>query len=350
MDRLYLDDPDAVTPDEETEEQRLVASNGDEHERAILSEFQSATLGLVIIPRGDDAVAATLAAMKARTPVIYQAALVADAFEGFADFLVKGVSGYQVWDTKLARSVRPYFAIQLCCYSEMLTAMFDEGMPEKFGVILGTGERAEFRVEDFIHYYRRVKAGFLGMQSRFSADFENRPEPCPRADHGRWASHAEAYFESRDHLVRVAGISVGQIKKLTAFGLGTVAQLAAASGAKVPKLARNTTEKLAAQARLQMETREDRKVNPDAPPRFELLSRQLGPNGQPAGLAALPPNHPADVFYDMEGFPLVAGGLEYLYGVCFWQSGALQYADWWAHDRAEERSAFEACVDWVYNR
>ena len=74
-------------------------------------------------------------------------------------------------------------------------------------------------------------------------------------------------------------------------------------------------EKLAAQARLQCQTRADRTEKPDAPPRYELLP-QTGANGEPVGLAALPPDHPADVFFDMEGYPLAPGGLEYLFGVC----------------------------------
>ena len=51
------------------------------------------------------------------------------------------------------------------------------------------------------------------------------------------------------------------------------------------------------------------------PPRYEVLP-SIDENGQPVGLAALPPDHPADVFFDMEGYPLVAGGLEYLFGIC----------------------------------
>ena len=48
---------------------------------------------------------------------------------------------------------------------------------------------------------------------------------------------------------------------------------------------------------------------------MRLLSH-TGTNGEPVGLATLPPDHPADVFFDMEGYPLATGGLEYLFGVC----------------------------------
>ena len=54
----------------------------------------------------------------------------------------------------------------------------------------------------------------------------------------------------------------------------------------------------------------------------------------------------------MEGYPLVAGGLEYLFGVYGLkeQTGSLEFKDWWAHDRDEEKLAFEGFLDWVFER
>ena len=152
------------------------------------------------------------------------------------------------------------------------------------------------------------------MQDGFTGNLADCPEPQPRAEHRRWTSHAEAFFTKTDHLVQVAGISVGQIKKLKTAGIKTVAELANASGKQIHKLAGDSLEKLVAQARLQCQTRADRAKQPDAPPRFEILP-YTGANGEPLGLAALPPDHPADVFFDMEGYPLVSGGLEYLFGL-----------------------------------
>ena len=63
------------------------------------------------------------------------------------------------------------------------------------------------------------------MQDRFTGRLEDRPEPLPRADHYQWTSHAERFFEERDHLVRVANITVGQIKKLHKAGVTTMTQL-----------------------------------------------------------------------------------------------------------------------------
>ena len=215
----------------------------------------------------------------------------------------------------------------------MLAAATGQGMPERIGVILGNSERVEFRVEDFIHYYRHIKDSFLAMQAAFSGKMDDCPEPLPRAEHGRWTSYAEKFFLEKDHLVQVAGISVGQIKKLKVAGIATMAGLAAASGKSVHKLDVGTLEKLVSQARLQCETLEDRKAKPDAKPRYEVLPHK-GLNGEPRGLAVLPPANPADVSFDMEGYPLVPGGLEYLFGT--WSRNetiAFEFRDWWAHDR-----------------
>lgn len=351
MDRYDLENPGVFEPDEETEDQKLIIETGNKHEQAVLTELRESTPGLSEIDRRDrKAIAKTLEAVKAEAPIIYQAALEAEGFAGFADFMILDERDrYQIWDTKLARSPKPYYAIQLCCYSYMFSAVTGEPMPEKFGVILGTNERVAFRTEDFIHYYRRVRTSFLRLQDEFSGNLDDRPEPLTRADHGHWSSHAEEYFEERDHLVRVAGISVGQIKKLKAAEIKTMTDLAAIANQSVPKLAADTLDKLAAQARLQCETQKRRVDDPEAQAIFEIIQQENG--SEPTGLAALQPENAADVFFDMEGYPIVIGGLEYLFGASARnEAGKFEYLDWWAHNRQEEKHAFEGFIDWVFAR
>jgi len=350
MDRYYLENPSTIKPDEETDDEKLIAQTGNVHERGVLDEFKSTNPNLIEINKNDSvaSVKNTRDAILSKIPIIYQAAFEVRDFAGFADFLILDKSGkYQVWDTKLARSPKPYYAIQLCCYSEMLAEETGERLPEKFGIILGSQERVEFRVEDFVHYYRHIKASFLALQHRFTGEITDRPEPLARADHGRWTSVAEQFFLDTDHLIRVAGITVGQIKKLNVSGIATMSDLAAVAGKSVPKLASDTLEKLIAQSRLQCQTIADRIENPDSPPRYEILPPR-GANGEPKGLAALPPHCPADVIFDMESYPLVPGGLEYLFGACTLDK--LKFYDWWAHDREEEKQAFEEFIDWAFDR
>lgn len=370
MDRYYLENRDAIIPDEATEEDLLISRTGEQHEHAVLAELKSTFPGLAEISndRAVDARVETIKAINSEAPIIYQAFLESGRFAGFADFLVRNpAGGYHVWDTKLARSPRPYFIIQLCCYSEMLAAATGIRLPEAFGIILGKAqqdepskkrplklgsmEQVEFRIEDFIHYYRHVKSNFLALQDSFTGNVADRPEPLPRADHGRWSSHAEEFFSGTDHLVQVAGISVGQIKRLKEHGIRTVSELAGSSGKSVNRIPESTLEKLASQARLQCQTRNDREVNPETPPRYEVLPTRDA-YGAPIGLGSLPAAHPADVFFDIEGYPLAAGGLEYLFGASVWngRTDSLEFRDWWAHDRDEEKRAFEGFVDWVFAR
>lgn len=351
MDRYHLECPQAVTPDDDTDEERLIAQTGQEHEQIVLEELRTAQDGIVEIQTADVHAAReqTRAAIMAKSPMIYQATLCAGQFAGHADFLMlDGAGRYQVWDTKLARSPKPYYAIQLCCYAEMLAEMTGLPSSDRFGIILGAKERVELHLEHFIHYYRNIKRSFLAMQERYTGRLSDRPEPLPRADHHQWTSHAEEFFQQRDHLVRVASMTVGQIKKLNKAGITTMVQLAQATGRTIPRLSQDTLEKLVAQARLQCGTIADRTKNADAPPRYEVLPH-LGNNGERVGLAALPPDDPADVFFDMEGYPLAPGGLEYLFGVCLWnsQTQSYKFKDWWAHDREEEKSGFEGFIDWV---
>src|SRR4030095_7027369 len=207
LDRYYLENPEAIAPDKQTEEEELLSRTGDKHEQSVLGGYKAST-SIIEIPKVNFATAhgATLAAIKDKAPIIYQAALQDGVFAGYADFLELDTAGkYQVWDTKLALSPKPYYPIQLCCYSEMLAASTGQGMPERIGVILGNEQRIEFRVEDFIHYYRHIKESFVAMQAGFTGHIEDCPEPLPRAEHGRWTSYAEKFFLEKDHLVQGPG-------------------------------------------------------------------------------------------------------------------------------------------------
>ena len=109
----------------------LVARKGDEHEQRHLQALREQHGdALVEIDTSDGsfeglqaAAERTREAMEAGAPVIYQAAFVQDGWMGYADFLERtddlpsqlGGWSYEAVDTKLARSLKPYFVVQLCC-------------------------------------------------------------------------------------------------------------------------------------------------------------------------------------------------------------------------------------------
>jgi uncharacterized protein len=118
-----------VIPDED-EERALVARMGQEHENRYVSAVRERYPELVEIFRSDLSADHTLAALRAGAPVVYQGHLRMDGWQGYPDFLFRclgkctfGDYHYTPWDTKLARSAKPYFLIQLCAYAEMLEAI-----------------------------------------------------------------------------------------------------------------------------------------------------------------------------------------------------------------------------------
>jgi len=50
----------------------------------------------------------------------------------------------------------------------------------------------------------------------------------------------------------------------------------------------------------------------------------------------------------MEGNPLEDDGLEYLFGVYFHDNGSPVFKDFWAHDKKQEKAAFEGFIDFVW--
>lgn len=140
----------------------------------------------------------------------------------------------------------------------------------------------------------------------------------------------------------MANITRPQIRKLHAQGITTLAQLAGLpEDVAIPDMTTATRRKLARQARLQQAKRDTGRDH------YELLPQEAG---QGRGLARLPQPDPADLFFDMEGDPFEPEGLEYLFGVWYFDCGAPQFRAFWAHNRVEERRAFEDFMDFVTAR
>jgi len=122
-------------PDAEDPHAELLRRKGDEHERAHLDRLRRLYRGEVAeferpergIEAFREAERRTLEAMQAGAPIIYQATFFDGKFIGHADFLRRvatpstlGGYSYEVVDTKLGLTARPYYLIQLCNYSEHL--------------------------------------------------------------------------------------------------------------------------------------------------------------------------------------------------------------------------------------
>ncbi|MGB6517303.1 MAG: TM0106 family RecB-like putative nuclease [Candidatus Cybelea sp.] len=344
-------------PQYEDPQAELLRRKGDEHERRYLDRMNALHPGRVVeFARSKSGIEAyrqaeqrTLEAMRSGAPIIYQATFFDGEFIGHADFLRRveepsdlGPYGYEVLDTKLGLTARPYYLVQLCNYSEHLERL--QGRPPKLGhVVFGNGEEKPFRLHDYMAYYRHLKGAFLEF-----AGFEDqidRPREYPwQVRHCAicpWDGACERQRREDDHLSIVAWMRRDQIAKLSAGGLTRVAQLADAADDERP-LGMNleTFLKLRRQASLQV------RAQRLGEPVYELLR-----HAPPLGFALLPQPSEGDVFFDMEGDPLYEPGqsLEYLFG-CWLPDDAPNFRAFWGLNREAEKAAFEAFVDFVTQR
>ncbi|AGH51750.1 TM0106 family RecB-like putative nuclease [Sphingobium rhizovicinum] len=327
-----------LTPREDTEDAALLQKQGDAHEAAHLEKLKDAGNGVVEIARGDLAQNAdeTRAALAQGSQIIFQGAFLAERWGGWSDFLERverpsllGPFSYEVTDTKLKRKAHPKHVLQLVLYSDLL-AEIQGVMPERAHVQLGDGTRATLRLADYAHYARGARAK---LEVFVASPEPTRPIPCADCSLCRWADHCDAVFTSQDSLFQVANITRGQVKKLEASGIETMAALARHDG-PVRGVASATAEKLVGQARLQH-------ARKTGEPAFELRPAQPG-----KGFDLLPRPQAGDLFYDIEGDPHYEGGLEYLHGV--WADDS--FHAFWAHDHAAEAQALERLLAFFRNR
>ncbi|MBV8937335.1 MAG: TM0106 family RecB-like putative nuclease, partial [Alphaproteobacteria bacterium] len=238
----------------------LIFAKGVEHEKRHLASLKATGLSIVEVP--DDGfglaerTALTREAMRTGVELIYQAALVAPPWLGYADFLERvaepsnfGPWGFEALDTKLSRTAKPVHVTQLASYSRLIGEAQGR-RPTGMHVQLGNNERVSLRVADFIHYHSIA-------QRRLEA-FANQPpeistaEPCGHCRICRWAGRCEADWEAADHLSLVANITRNQIRRLGESGVSTVRALSSlAAGSRVPGIQQDTLDRLRHQAVLQ---------------------------------------------------------------------------------------------------
>jgi predicted RecB family nuclease len=332
---------------EDDEHKVLLQEKGIEHERAYLERLRKNGRSIAEISSEgtlEARVSATRAAMRDGADVVYQGALIAAPWHGFSDFLlrVNGVSSslgnfaYDVADTKLARTAKPKHVVQLCVYADLLGGI--QGIePPRMHVVLGDGTEVSLRTSTVRHYYGIARGRFelfVGAPSATAA------EPCGHCEFCRWKETCEAEWEATEHLSLVANINRSQIDKLRLGGVNSLRQLAALNdGTRIPNLQAETLTRLRSQARLQVARRDTGKNQ------HEMLPPLAG-----RGFARVPKPDTGDLFFDMEGDPFYEDGLEYLFGFIHDDGGKERFTAYWAHNRADEKTAFENAVDFITTR
>ncbi len=310
------------------------AALGADHERRRLDQLRADVGAVRTIGRPSYTIAGLTAAANATrqaiadgAPVVYQAAMFDGRFVGFADFLIRVDGGYEVTDTKLARSAKVTALLQLAAYADTLAATGVPIAPEA-QLILGDGAVARYQVEELIPVYRSQRARLQqlldghhagGVPARWQ---DEQVRACFRC------AQCEEQLRAADDVLLVAGMRISQRVKLQDAGVSTVAELAERI-APVPDLTPRALDKLTALARLLVLQRNT------GTPQFDIAD--------PQPLALLPNPSDGDLFFDFEGDPLwtdngTQWGLEYLFGVL--AAAPAGFCPLWAHSRADEREAF----------
>mgnify|MGYP001070471852 CR=1 FL=1 len=324
---------ESINPAEESEDAQLLQKKGHEHEAAYLDSLMAAGRRVAVIDsdgRAFEAAArATEAAMRGGVDVIYQAALRRGRWQGYSDFLERverpsalGDFSYEAVDTKLKRSADPKHVLQLSIYSQAV-AEVQAVLPAMAHVQLGNGERSTFLVKDAVYYASRLAER---LETFVDAPWQTVPEPVAACSLCRWREHCDVVWTEADSLVQVAGMTRQQRRKLKNAGLATMRSFAS-SECQVPGIQEDVLWRLRTQAQLQTRRRDG------AAPSYVLRPLETG-----RGLLRLPQPSPGDLFFDMEGDPLIDGGREYLFGV-YHETRGPEFRAWWAHDEEQERKA-----------
>lgn len=327
LDLRYMRGEAGLIPCNDSDDAALLQARGDAHERAYLTSLKVKGLTVAEVARGrlEENAALTRELLQQGPDIIFQGAFLSGNWGGWSDFLERverpsklGSFSYEVTDTKLKRKPHPSHVLQLVLYSDLLAEM--QGVQPEFAhVELGSGERVTLRLAEFRSYARLARQS---LEQFVAGPEPTRPMPCKSCDLCKWRDHCGEQWQREDSLFEVAGITRGQVIKLEAAGIHSMAALADTK-TDLPGIPRETGDRLRAQARLQQARKE-------GDPNVELRPRMAG-----KGFDLLPEPQKGDLFYDIEGDPHFEGGLEYLHGV--WSEG--KFRSFWAHDHKQEERA-----------
>ncbi len=320
----------------------LLSKEGKKHEKSILKSHPHLQEKNVIEISGNnqkEKIEKTTHAMKEGAEVIYQAALASNTFLGHADLLWKkegksslGDYYYIPYDIKIATVAKPTAILQLLTYCDLLQEQQGR-LPEEIGIITKNKNLQTYRVTNLFYYYLFFKKDFLKFHASFSP--EHQPLPEKTKEHRDWSIYAKKVLHKNDDISLTANIRMNHVKILKQKGLETLTQLSKYKGDTIKEIPHETLKTLKRQAQLQVDSRDKKS------PLYEVL-----PHKDRMGLAMIPNPTEKDIFFDMEGYPLIGeNGLEYLYG---FSDRKRNYQTIWAYHPNEENKAFQLFVELLH--
>jgi len=327
----------------------MLRKKGTEFEESYLRELANQQKQIVVINAdGENPEQDTINAMKKGADIIYQARLVKNPWQGWADFLIRvdkpsdfGSWSYEVLDTKLATQTRAGTILQITLYSEIVGSI--QGCMPEYMYVKKPDSVTTYRVDDYISFVRFTKKRLIEAVKNNPTTY---PEPLTHCDICNWWAECNARRREDDHLGFVAGMGSSQTKEFRKQNVNTLRDL---SIQPVPlnftpsRGAIETYNKLREQARIQQEAKDQNL------PKYELLPLDppKAPEDTNRGFYNLPEPTGGDIFLDFEGDPLVdPSGREYLFGWLY--QG--EYICIWAETEQAEKDALERFVDFVIEK
>ncbi len=376
--REYIDAEDETT---------LAQKYGVLFEAALMDELESSVAsGVVGAPEKEGDLDQTIELMQTGMPIIYQGGLErkfgSTIFRGRPDFLVRHdwellfVDGkltarvrddfdsslghkYIAYDAKYGGKAKPAYLLQVGLYVDALDALGFKAEGVRHGLVLGSRTIETYEEIEIVPAMRLARGKIAKIIDAAEAAKANNDLKhfsaselawhCPSKQNCDICEYPELCKKDRlakDDLVQVANITQSQIARLATSGITTMRALSIAGDSQRPnKMTEETYNKVRLQAKAQIEA-----IDTGSPVHYLLPD---------SAIQYLPPRAPLDIFFDFEGFPYYTerGGLEYLFGNYDWGTGINEghprddlFTEFWAHDRAEEKIAFEQFMLWAVDR
>jgi len=286
----------------------------------------------------------TKALVHAGHSVIAQPVLFSDGVFAIPDYLIRQADGaYEVWDAKLARSVKPEAALQLAVCAALLDQM-GVASHTSGGLFLGDGTDATVDLAELTEDARR----HLARARRLFVDHQADTDAFAWGDDSAMAcgscDDCSAAIEEHHDVKLVYKLRMKDRQHLRDAGITTIQEFAESTG-PVDGIAPARLETLRAQARLQAQqvVHDDGSVTVA----FEVFD--------PGPIARMPAPSDGDVFFDFEGDSMVVHedgslGIEYLWGLHEASASGGEYVHAWAEDRTQEGEALQWFCERISSR
>ncbi len=318
----------------------ILSKKGIEHEEKYLSHLKLNFKKITLIPESssyEERLKLTAQSLSSGIDVIYHPFIMFNDWIAIPDFFIKNSSKneYIVVDTKLKKSLVPEHIYQSVIYALAAESLFNISIP-KGKIISPSNISRTFIEHDFLiyDYARDVRDKMNELEEFVNENNNTRPIPCALCKKCEFISSCEKKLNEDKSLFLLPNITRLQEKRLREVDVINIPSLLK-NNIKPSKMTKDTYEKL----RLKAELRAHRLNGNEAV--FKIIDKNA--------LKMLPKQSENDIFFDIEGDPLIEDGLEYLFGLLIKKKKEYKFLDIWAHNKEQEKDAVFQVIMKLYS-